>query len=122
MVRRPGDSRPSTFMGYPAMLGLIIFGLSILLPLIHLFLSKKPRTPLRVVSLLLLYSLVLNVGVVGFPLGFIPHIFFPEWTSQQIGWAPSPFEFEVGFHDGAWGILGFLCIFIGGGFWLATGL
>ena len=25
-------------------------------------------------------------------------------------------------HDGAWGILGFLCIWIGGLFWLATGL
>ena len=32
------------------------------------------------------------------------------------------FQLEVGFHDGAWGILGFLCIWIGGLFWLATGL
>lgn len=104
------------------MLGLVVFGLSILLPLVHLTLSKEPRTRLRVISLLLLYSLVLNVGVIGFPLGFIPHVFFPDWASAQIGWSPSPFEFEVGFHDGAWGILGFLCIWIGGGFWLATGL
>ena len=32
------------------------------------------------------------------------------------------FQLEVGFHDGAWGILGFLCIWIGGLFWLASGL
>ena len=25
-------------------------------------------------------------------------------------------------HDGAWGVVGFLCIWIGGRFWLATGL
>ena len=105
------------------MLGLIVFGLSLVLPLVHLYVSKKPRTRLRVVEILLLYSLVLNVGVIGFPLGFIPHVFFPDWASQQIGWpAGSPFEFEVGFHDGGWGILGFLCIWIGAGFWLATGL
>src|SRR5690349_16564448 len=104
------------------MLGLVVFGLSLVLPLCHLYLSNLPRTKLRVTGMLLLYALVLNVGVIGFPLGFIPHVFFPAWASQQIGWAQSPFEFEVGFHDGAWGILGFLCIWIGGGFWLATGL
>ena len=104
------------------MLGLVAFGLSILLPVGHLYLSKRPHTRLRVISLLLLYSLVLNVGVIGLPLGFIPHVFFPAWASQQIGWSQSPFEFEVGFHDGAWGMLGFLCIWVGGGFWLATGL
>lgn len=55
--------------------------------------------------------------------GFVPHIFFPNEAAQEIGWAPgSPFQLEVGMHDGAWGVLGFLCIFMGGGFWLATGL
>jgi hypothetical protein len=50
-------------------------------------------------------------------------VFFPDWAAAQIGWpAGSPFQYEVGFHDGAWGILGFLCIWIGGTLWLATGL
>ncbi len=105
------------------MLGLVVFGLSVLLPFVHLHFSKEPRTRLSVVSVFLLYSLVLNVGVIGLPLGFIPHVFFPDWAAQQIGWPPgSPFQFEVGFHDGAWGLLGVLSIWIGGGFWLATGL
>ena len=44
-------------------------------------------------------------------------------AAKQIGWPPgSPFQFEVGLHDGAWGVLGFLSIWIGGLFWLATGL
>ena len=54
-------------------------------------------------------------------MGFIPHIFFPDQAAALIGWPPgSPFQLEVGFH--AWGLLGFLSIWIDGSFWLATGL
>jgi len=105
------------------LIGLSIALLSVLLPLIHLFLSKEPRTKLRVVRILLLYALVMGVGVLGLLFGFIPHVFFADETAKMIGWPPgSPFQFEVGVHDGAWGVLGFLCIWIGGTFWLATGL
>jgi hypothetical protein len=105
------------------MLGLIVFLLSMVLPLIHLGLSREPKTHGRVLHLLLLYALVFDVGVIGLPLGFVPHVFFADQAAHLIGWPPgSPFQFEVGIHDGAWGLLGFLCIWIGGLFWLATGL
>ena len=105
------------------MIALIVALSSVVLPLIHLRLSRHPRTHGRVVHLLLLYALVLDVGVIGLPLGFIPHVFFPDQAAELIGWPPgSPFQLEVGFHDGAWGLLGFLSIWIGGSFWLATGL
>ena len=105
------------------MIALAVAILSVLLPIAHLFISEEPRTTLRVVRILLLYALVIGVGVVGLPLGFVPHVFFADETAKMIGWPPgSPFQFEVGVHDGAWGVLGFLCIWIGGRFWLATGL
>lgn len=105
------------------MIGLIVALLSVVLPLMHLMLSRVPRTRGRIVRLLLLYALVLDVGVIGLFLGFIPHVFFADQAARLIGWQPgSPFQFEVGVHDGAWGILGFLCVWIGGLFWLATGL
>src|SRR5215470_11216277 len=105
------------------MIGIIVTLLSVLLPLVHLGLSRHPRTRERVIHLLLLYALVLDVGVVGLILGFIPHVFFPDEAAQLIGWPPgSPFQFEVGLHDGAWGLLGFLSLWIGGSFWIATGL
>lgn len=105
------------------MIALAIAFLSVLLPVVHLFISKVPRTKLRLVRVLLLYALVLDVGVIGLPMGFIHHVFFADETAKMIGWPPgSPFQFEVGVHDGAWGVLGFLCIWIGGTFWLATGL
>jgi hypothetical protein len=105
------------------MFAVIVAILMVVLPLVHLALSKVPRTPRRVVHILLLYALVFGVGVIGLPLGFIPHVFFADETARSIGWPTgSPFQFEVGLHDGAWGVLGFLCIWIGGLFWLATGL
>jgi uncharacterized protein DUF6790 len=105
------------------MIALIVAFLMVVLPLVHLALSSASRTPIRVVHILLFYALVLGVGVIGLPLGFIPHVFFADQAARLIGWAPgSPFQFEVGVHDGAWGVLGFLCIWIGGLFWLATGL
>ncbi len=105
------------------MIGIVIALLSVLLPVVHLYVSKVPRTRRRVIHILLLYALVLDVGVIGLPLGFIPHVFFADETARAIGWPTgSPFQFEVGVHDGAWGVLGFLCIWIGGTFWLATGL
>ena len=105
------------------MIALIVALSSLVLPLIHLGLSRHPRTRGRVVRVLLLYALVLDVGVIGLPLGFIPHVFFPNQAADLLGWPPgSPFQLEVGFHDGAWGLLGFLSIWIGGSFWLATGL
>ena len=102
---------------------LIVVLFSVLLPVLHLRLSRQPWTQGRVVRLLLLYALVLDVGVIGLVLGFIPHVFFSEWAARGIGWpAGSPFQLEVGFHDGGWGLLGFLCLWVGGSFWTGTGL
>ena len=79
------------------MIALIVAFLMVVLPLMHLALSSVPRTLIRVVHILLLYALVLGVGVIGLPLGFIPHVFFADQAARLIGWAPgSPFQFEVG--------------------------
>lgn len=104
------------------MIDIFIVIASLLLPFIHLGLSRLPRTRGRAIRLLLVYALALNVGVIGFFFGFIPHVFFADNAAHRIGWPPgSPFQFEVGVHDGAWGILGFLCIWFGGSFRVATG-
>jgi len=105
------------------MVNVVMVLLSVLLPLLHLAFTKGPWTHRNVLRLLLVYAFVFDVGAVGFIFGFIPHVFFADEAAKLIGWPPgNPFQFEVGLHDGAWGILGFLCVFIGGGFWLATAL
>ena len=74
--------------GSSEMIALIVALSSLVLPLIHLGLSRHPRTRGRVVHVLLLYALVLDVGVIGLPLGFIPHVFFPNQAAELIGWTP----------------------------------
>ena len=97
--------------------------LSLVLPLVHLPITKGAWTRCNVLRVFLLYAFVFNVGAVGFLFGFIPHVFFADQAAELIGWPKgSMFQFEVGLHDGGWGILGFLCVFFGGGFWLATAI
>jgi Family of unknown function (DUF6790) len=50
------------------------------------------------------------------------HVFRPEQTSASIGWATSPYEYEVGMADLTMGVLGVLCPWIRGNFWLATAI
>ncbi|MGB3834374.1 MAG: DUF6790 family protein [Mesorhizobium sp.] len=103
-------------------MGFIFVVASIVGALIHLAI-KRPKDRAAIIDIFLLHSLVFNVGFVGFFFGFIPHVFFADHAAELIGWETgSHFQFEVGFHDGAWGILGFLCIWIRDRFWLATGL
>lgn len=84
---------------------------------------QRPPVKGEVVDICLLYAMIFWVGMIGVVFGFIPHVFFADATAERIGWVTgSPFQFEVGVHDGAWGILGFLCIWFKGGFRAATGL
>src|SRR6476661_5211660 len=105
------------------MVNVVMVLLSVLLPLLHLVFTKGPWTHRNVLRLLLVYAFVFDVGAVGFIFGFIPHVFFADEAAKLIGWPPgNPFQFEVGLHDGPRATPGFLCVFIGGGFWLATAL
>ena len=67
------------------MIAVVVALLSVVLPLIHLWLSPLPRTRSRIVRLLLLYALVVDVGVIGFFMGFIPHVFFADAVARLIG-------------------------------------
>jgi hypothetical protein len=105
------------------MVNVVMVLLSLVLPLVHLAITKGQWTRRNVLRIFLIYAFVFDVGAVGFLFGFIPHVFFADQAAELIGWPKgSMFQFEVGLHDGAWGILGFLCVFFGGGFWLATAI
>jgi len=63
------------------------------------------------------------IGVNGIFFGFIPHVFFADTSATKIGWPTgSPFQFEVGVHDGCWGLLGLLAARYKGGFLQATAI
>jgi hypothetical protein len=104
------------------MLSVIFLAATLLGFLLHLSLSKQPRTKSRVVELLLVYLLAVNIGLGGI-LAWYGHTFMADEIARKIGWQPgSPFQFEVALADLSWGVCGVLCIWFRQGFWTATGI
>lgn len=102
------------------MIPTIIGALTVAGALLHLLVSKTPRSPERVAEVLLLYVLVIGFGLQS-AIGFTGHVFYPQQAADWIGWpGNSPFQFEVGIAHLGVAVTGLLCIFLRGGFWAAT--
>jgi hypothetical protein len=101
----------------------VIFAvLSLVAASIHLALSPRSRgNTAAIVRTFLLYLLVIYVGCMGL-LAAYAHVFRPVQTSASIGWSTSPYEYEVGMADLTVGVLGVLCFWLRGNFWLATAI
>lgn len=103
----------------------LIFPLSFLVRAISAFFAIRQLDPrfrnLQLISEILLGRvLVTNVGLFGV-IAFILHFFRGETTAKDLGWTPkNAFQMETAFADLAMGVLGILCLFIGGNFWIAT--
>ncbi len=94
----------------------------ILASALHLWMRRRTLTPLVAVDVAILYLLVFFTGVGGL-VGALGHTFHARQIALSIGWAPgSPFQFEVAMANLAFGVLGILCIWRRGDFWLATAL
>ena len=53
--------------------------------------------------------------------GFTGHFFKSDEVAKGIGWPTgNPFQLEIAFANLAFGIMGILCIWFHGDFWLAT--
>src|SRR5277367_4838470 len=89
---------------------------------IHLALSRDSRSSkASIAGTFLLYFLVIYVGFMGVLTAYA-HVFRPLQTSASIGWSTSPYEYEVGMADLTVGVLGVLCLWLRGNFWLATAI
>jgi hypothetical protein len=102
------------------MLAYLFFAIAVVGAAIHLFVRRGSLDRARVVEILLAWSLAVLIGVNGL-VGAFFHLFFPDFTARLIGWPTgSPFQFENAMGDLGMGVLGVLCIWIRGRFWLAT--
>ena len=73
----------------------------------------------RVVSVCLLNLLTIQWGLGGM-LTALPHILMPDTIAGYIGWpAGSPFQVELGFAALGISMLGVLCFWFRGAFWIA---
>lgn len=89
---------------------------------VHIVASPSHRNLKGILESLLLYMFIINVALAGL-WSFMGHVFFPDDLAKYMGFGPgSPFQYEVGMANLAFAILGLLCIWERGDFWLATGL
>src|SRR5262245_29907366 len=70
---------------------------------------------------LLRWTLLLSVGLQGV-FTFVVHVFFPSYSAENIGWAESPFQFEVGIADLTVGVLGIIAFWGNFSFRLAAAI
>jgi hypothetical protein len=76
----------------------------------------------RILEVILAYFLFINVGCAGLFI-FTGHAFLADKVAIAIGWPTgSPFQFEVAMAHLAFGVLGIMCMWIRGNFWMATGI
>src|SRR5271170_3751776 len=101
----------------------VIFAiLAVVAASIHLAFSSDSRNSKSAVAkTYLLYLLFIYVGLMGLLTAYA-HVFRPLETSASIGWVTSPYEYEVGMADFTMGVLGVLCLWFRGNFWLATAI
>lgn len=104
------------------MFQLLFAALALIAASIHLAVSpRRRRTGRTIAETYLLYLLFIYVGLMGLLTAYA-HVFRPLQTSASIGWATSPYEYEVGMADLTVGVLGVLCLVLRGEFWLATAI
>ncbi|HVN67209.1 MAG TPA: DUF6790 family protein [Candidatus Sulfotelmatobacter sp.] len=95
-------------------------GLTLIAIAVHFGLMKKPRTLRNVLEIVILYLLVFVFGL-GSLLAGLMHVFNGPATAQLIGWpSGSPFQYEVGVADIAFGLVCILAFFFRGSYWLAA--
>src|SRR5271170_3552340 len=104
------------------MFQLIFTMLAVIAALIHLAISPARRSSgAAIAGTFLLYLLFFYVGLMGMLTAYA-HVFRPVQTSASIGWSTSPYEYEVGMADLTVGVLGILCLWLRGNFWLASAI
>ena len=103
--------RPSPILGVLPFIGVILF-VATAIPIV--FGERVGDWQFE----LLQNGVIYMIGWAGIGAG-ISHLFFGRKISASIGWAPSPYELEVGFADLAMGIGGVMAGSYGTQYWLA---
>lgn len=99
------------FSNFPASMTI----LALVLGVLHILMTRKGQKA----NVMLGYLLFLGVGMAGI-WGFVMHAFFPELSAQFIGWANSPFQFEVAMANLGMGMAGIFALYPSKGYRVAT--
>jgi len=74
---------------------------------VSLYRKRKPLGKGSVFEALLAYYCLSAIGL-SFIYNFVMHVFFAKMAAAFIGWADSPFQYEVGFASLGFGVVGLL--------------
>lgn len=107
-------------MGRATVIFYLIFAATVLGSVFHIWrMPPAHRTTGNVVEVCLFHLLFVQWGVGGV-LTSVPHIVAPDAIAGFVGWETgSPFQVELGFSSLGTSILGILCFWHRGWFWLA---
>ena len=108
-----------SFLNLNMFLSLLLFGLSIALPIFVVIFESQPLKKRDVPGLLLPYALFFNVGCLFF-LGFMAQLFYGPQVAREINWSWSPFQYELAFSELALAVQGLISPLFRKEFWLAT--
>ena len=89
---------------------LSFFMLGLVVSLVAIARSSNPIDRPRVVEKLLAWYVFFSVGIDNF-YNFVMHVFFGQMSAAFIGWADSPFQFEVGTASLGFAAVGLLAAF-----------
>jgi hypothetical protein len=99
---------------------LSIYFIGFIASVYHLYcLKNEERTKKRVLEILLLYQIVFSLGITSL-VSFFGLTFMAEYVAEITNWPSCPFEQQLANVNLGYGILGILCIFYRGNFWVAT--
>jgi len=85
---------------------LTFFILGIAAAAVALFFKRRALSGEVVIESLLAWFVLFNIGVSYF-YNFVMHVFFADMAARFIGWANSPFQYEVGFASLGFALVGF---------------
>ncbi len=74
--------------------------------------APRPVAGAIVIDKLLAFYVLFNIGIMYF-VNFVFHVFFGHIAAAFIGWADSPFQFEVGTASLGFSLAGFVAAFAG---------
>ena len=104
-----------------ALIPILLWGAALLCVGIAIWREGPPVLRAFVVDRMLRYLFLFPLGIQGL-WAFVGHVFFPERSAEAIGWAPSPFQYEVGVANLGLGLASIYAAFRGFEARVATGI
>lgn len=83
---------------------LVLSNVPVLMLVLAIAVAAVTKRPASVPQRYFSWLLLLSIGLESL-WGGLFHVFFPDLASAQIGWQPSPYEFEIGIADIALGVV-----------------